>query len=171
MEEKQQINGISSYTSLEQQHAESIMRSVSMDQDDSKPLSESIDLYVKVESPEKHVEGYVSYCVTTQVRYIIIIDVHTSCFHFYPKVVRTRGFLCCLTQINLLKSMGDEEQLKNHTRVFDIHLSVGKFAFFHPLFFLEKKLQTLIFLLYFSNLLQKEKNSPNNVFFFKNFEP
>lgn len=71
VEEKQQVNGISSYTSLEQQHAESIMRSVSMDMDKddtntSKGLSDTIDLYVKVDSPEKHVEGYVSYCVTTQ---------------------------------------------------------------------------------------------------------
>ena len=66
------MNGISSYTSLEQQHAESVMRSVSMDTDElgchnNKPLSDTIDLYVRVDSPEKHVEGYVSYCVTTQV--------------------------------------------------------------------------------------------------------
>ena len=36
-------------------------------------MSDSQDLFVKVDSPEKHVEGYVSYSVTTQV----------SCFSFY----------------------------------------------------------------------------------------
>lgn len=53
------------------------MRSVSMDDSESgqvnKQLSESNDLVVKVDSPEKHVEGYVSYSVTTQVL-ILILD-------------------------------------------------------------------------------------------------
>jgi len=79
VEEKHHVNGgapvVSNYTSLDQQqHVETIMRSVSMEEDGvadnisnvSKALSDSVDLYVKVDSPEKHVEGYVSYCVTTQ---------------------------------------------------------------------------------------------------------
>ena len=36
-------------------------------------MSDSQDLFVKVDSPEKHVEGYVSYSVTTQVFLLFFI--------------------------------------------------------------------------------------------------
>lgn len=62
------------YTSLDdEQHVTNIMRSVSMDDTDrvSIPCSEDSmaelrDLFVRVESPEKHVEGYVSYSVVSK---------------------------------------------------------------------------------------------------------
>lgn len=73
VEGRNHINGVATYTSLEPQHLESIVNS-DEDIDDniiqmsnlSKPLSDEVDLYVKVDSPEKHVEGYVSYNVITQ---------------------------------------------------------------------------------------------------------
>ena len=73
--ENKQKNGLPTYTSLEEeQQVTTIMRSVSMDGDhrdrvggSTEGFSSETDLFVKVNSPEKHVEGYVSYCVTTQV--------------------------------------------------------------------------------------------------------
>ncbi|XP_065070203.1 sorting nexin-7-like [Rhopilema esculentum] len=63
------------YTSLEE-HASSMMRSVSIEEDvdgfaaligsDDSQSGSSRDLFVKVDKPEKHVEGYVSYNVTTK---------------------------------------------------------------------------------------------------------
>ena len=57
-----------------------MMRSVSIEEDvdgfaaligsDEPHDSQSRDLFVKVDRPEKHVEGYVSYNVTTKVSYI-----------------------------------------------------------------------------------------------------
>lgn len=59
------------YTSLEEEQVHTIMRSVSMEDSDTlesrkQAMSDSQDLFIKVDSPEKHVEGYVSYAVTTQ---------------------------------------------------------------------------------------------------------
>ncbi|XP_002157161.1 sorting nexin-7 [Hydra vulgaris] len=58
------------YTSLDgQQQANTIMRSLSIDEDIldvSSISSDSQDLIVRVDKPEKHTEGYVSYCVTSK---------------------------------------------------------------------------------------------------------
>jgi len=73
VEESEHKNGIPTYTSLEEEHHQqitTIMRSVSMEDIDHETVmspSSDQDLFVKVDSPEKHTEGYVSYCVTTQV--------------------------------------------------------------------------------------------------------
>eukprot|EP00112_Aurelia_sp_Birch-Aquarium-sp1_P011896 Seg25.2 transcript_id=Seg25.2/GoldUCD/mRNA.D3Y31 product="Sorting nexin-30" protein_id=Seg25.2/GoldUCD/D3Y31 len=62
------------YTSLDE-HASSMMRSVSIDEDAERfaaligsddSQSGARDLFVKVDKPEKHLEGYVSYNVTTK---------------------------------------------------------------------------------------------------------
>lgn len=70
VEDSEEKNDMSTYTSLEEKQVTTIMRSVSMDEDtldsSSRPENPDADLFVKVDSPEKHVEGYVSYCVTTQ---------------------------------------------------------------------------------------------------------
>lgn len=60
--------GLPSYTSLDdEQQVATIMRSVSMDEDNIITAnSDTQELFVKVDSPEKHVEGYVSYAVTTK---------------------------------------------------------------------------------------------------------
>ena len=66
------------YTSLDE-HASSMMRSVSIDEDAERfaaligsddSQSGARDLFVKVDKPEKHLEGYVSYNVTTKVQYL-----------------------------------------------------------------------------------------------------
>lgn len=64
------------YTSLDE-HASSMMRSVSIEEDvdgfaaligsSESQDGQSRDLFVKVDRPEKHLEGYVSYNVTTKV--------------------------------------------------------------------------------------------------------
>ena len=64
------------YTSLDE-HSSSMMRSVSIDEDsdrfaaligsDESHSAGLKDLFVKVDKPEKHVEGYVTYNVTTKV--------------------------------------------------------------------------------------------------------
>ena len=64
------------YTSLDE-HASSMMRSVSIEEDvdgfaaligsDESRDGQSRDLFVKVDRPEKHLEGYVSYNVSTKV--------------------------------------------------------------------------------------------------------
>lgn len=66
--------GLPSYTSLDdEQQVATIMRSVSMDEDNIITAnSDTQDLFVKVDSPEKHVEGYVSYAVTTKVLFFRI---------------------------------------------------------------------------------------------------
>ena len=71
------LPGEQKYTSLDE-HSSSMMRSVSIDEDpgrfaallgDDDP-SAVRDLFIKVDKPEKHVEGYVSYNVTTKVSYL-----------------------------------------------------------------------------------------------------
>jgi len=71
VEEKSPPANLPTYTSLEEEQVHTIMRSVSMEDTDTledrkKAMSDSQDLFVKVDSPEKHVEGYVSYGVITQ---------------------------------------------------------------------------------------------------------
>ena len=77
MEEKEPAK-VQTYTSLEEEQVHTIMRSVSMEDSDTlesrkQAMSDSQDLFVKVDSPEKHIEGYVSYSVTTQVRFYLYI--------------------------------------------------------------------------------------------------
>jgi len=74
--EEKSPSQLPTYTSLEEEQVHTIMRSVSMDdsaedtlENRKKAMSDSQDLFVKVDSPEKHVEGYVSYSVTTQVSF------------------------------------------------------------------------------------------------------
>ena len=70
-DDSEQKSSLLTYTSLEEeQQVNTIMRSLSIDEDQvdaSSNSSDSQDLIVRVDKPEKHTEGYVSYCVTTKV--------------------------------------------------------------------------------------------------------
>ena len=69
-----------------------MMRSVSIEEDadgfaaligsDDSQSGSSRDLFVKVDKPEKHVEGYVSYNVTTKVSGKIIYWFSSESFYF-----------------------------------------------------------------------------------------
>ena len=85
-------NGTSSYTSLEV----SSNSDTGMDEESHqivKSLSDGVTLSVKVDSPEKHVEGYVSYNVTTQTRRSDFDSTDYSVRRRYQDFVWLRGKL------------------------------------------------------------------------------